>query len=64
MSFVDKGMRAARILDLNIVLDLCIAIMVRHRMLVRLSGINGPFYLKAHLENVWRTIPFMDLQSM
>ena len=48
------------VLELNSVLDLLGALFHRHRVLVGRSGIRGPFYLKARLENAWRTIPFVD----
>jgi hypothetical protein len=25
------------------------------------AGVFGPFLVKAHLENVWRTVPFIDM---
>ncbi len=56
-----RGLENARILDLNIVLDVCGAIIRRHRRLVGQANVKGPFYVKARLENVWRTIPFLDL---
>ena len=49
-----------RVLDLNVVLDLLGGIMRRHCILSSKAKVNGPFYLKAHLEEVWRTIPFVD----
>ena len=49
-----------RVLDLNGVLNLLGAIMRRHCILSSQAKVNGPFYLKAHLEAVWRTIPFVD----
>ena len=56
-----RGLESARILDLNIVLDACGVIIRRHRRLVGQANVKGPFYMKARLENVWRTIPFLDL---
>ncbi|MBI5634111.1 MAG: ATP-binding protein [Nitrospirae bacterium] len=52
---------SARLLDLNIMLDGIAAIVERHRILAKHAGVNGPFYVKAHLENVWRTVPFLDM---
>lgn len=49
-----------RILDLNMVFDGFNAIIQRHRALTAESEIQGPFYGKAHIENAWRTIPFLD----
>ena len=53
----------SRILDLNLMLVGLAAIIARHRNLALQAGIPGPFYIKAHLENVWRTVPFLDMVS-
>lgn len=50
-----------RILDLNQVLVAMTAITVRHRSLAGHANVNGPFYVKAYLENIWRVVPFVDL---
>ena len=50
-------------MDLNLLLDACDAIIRRHRRLVGQVSVKGPFYTKARLENVWRTIPFLDLSE-
>lgn len=52
---------SSRLLDLNIMLDALTAIVARHRSLAMHAGVHGPFYVKAHLENVWRTVPFLDM---
>ena len=56
----DQGLSYRRIVDLNIIPDLCAAAVARHRRLVEGQGIRGPYYIKARLENTWRTIPFID----
>ena len=48
------------VLELNSVLNFLGASFHRHRVLVGRSNVRGPFYLKARLENIWRTIPFVD----
>lgn len=53
----------SRLLDLNMVFEALIAIANRHRTLVATAGIRGPFFVKASLENVWRTVPFLDMAS-
>lgn len=53
----------SRLLDLNLILEGLTAIVARHRTLALQAGIPGPFYIKAHLENVWRSIPFLDMTS-
>ena len=40
--------------------DLVGAIIRRHRILVAQAGITGPLFIKAHLEDVWRTVPFLS----
>ncbi len=49
------------ILDLTDTLAHIGAVFRRHRTLMSLAGIGAPLYCKARLENVWRTIPFIDL---
>ena len=56
----ERGLSHRRVLDLNIVPDLCAAAVTRHRRLVEPQGIRGPYYIKARIENVWRTISFID----
>ena len=55
-----RNLYDARILDLNFLINLIGAITMRHRTLVGRSNITGPLYMKARLENVWRTIPFIE----
>ena len=56
----EQGFTSARILDLNLMVDLVGAIIRRHRILVAQAGITGPLFIKAHLEDVWRTVPFLS----
>ena len=48
-------------LDLERLLILLMAIVVRHRRLAGQANIKGPFYVKARLENMWRRVPFVDV---
>ena len=57
---VEKGLRPARALDLNILVAMIGGIVLRHRSLAGLAGVRGPFYLKAKIENTWRVVPFLD----
>ena len=57
---LDTGLTPARILDLNILMDFLLGVVKRHRIVVGDAGVKGPFYLKANIENVWRTVPFVD----
>ena len=52
-----------RLLDLNMIAAYLIIVIHRHLDLVSGSGINGPFYAKARIENAWRAIPFVDSQQ-
>ena len=60
---IDEGLGSSRILNLNLMLFVLPAIIRRHRMLVAEAGVTGPLYMKAYLENVWRTVPFLDLRE-
>ena len=57
---VDTDLTYGRVLDLNVTIDLIGHVMRRHRILADKADIRGPFFLKACIENVWRTIPFID----
>ena len=56
----NSGVDPANILDLTYLLRTLVAISVRHRRLVGNAGIRGPFYVKCRLDNLWRTIPYLD----
>lgn len=63
LSRVDtSGLESARVLDLSMVMSGALNVMLRHRRLARQANVNGPFYVKIYIENVWRTIPFVDLE--
>ena len=57
---VRRGITFSRILDLNAIIDIIGSIMRRHRILTGNAKVTGPFYMKSHLENIWRCIPFVD----
>ena len=57
---LETGLTSARILDLNILMDFLLGVVKRHRIVVGDAGVKGPFYLKANVENIWRTVPFID----
>lgn len=50
----------SRVLDLNGIPAFCMAVVRRHQELLRESNVQGPLYIKARVENVWRSIPFID----
>jgi hypothetical protein len=60
----EAHIRHSRLLELNILLHSLHAILIRHRELAYKAGIHGPFFVKAHLQNVWRTVPFLDMPSL
>lgn len=55
------GVNPVRVLDLDQMMGLLWALSVRHRFLVGQANVKGPFYVKCHLENVWRTTPYVDI---
>jgi hypothetical protein len=59
----EAALTGVRFLDLNAIFSAVGAIASRHRKLVEEAEIMGPFFVKAHLENVWRTVPFIDMSS-
>lgn len=62
LSYVENsGLEFAQILDLNIIFDALQGIIKRHRILAAYASVKGPFFVKAYLENTWRTVPFLDL---
>ena len=62
-TLISSGLGGSRILNLNLMPSLIGAIVSRHRRIVGQENIKGPFYLKARIENVWRTIPFIDIME-
>ncbi len=62
-ALVSKGLEASRVLNLNILLLVLGGIVDRHRTIVGQAKVRGPLYIKARIENVWRTVPFIDLKQ-
>ena len=62
-TLISKGLESSRVLNLNILLSLISVIVHRHRIVAGQADIRGPFYIKARIENVWRTVPFIDLRE-
>lgn len=60
---IEKKLKTSRILNLNFTFVTLWAIIRRHRRLVWQANVKGPFYVKAYLENIWRTVPFIDLPA-
>jgi len=61
--FLEFDLTSSRILDLNYLLDAFMVIFHRHLKLTYASSVNGPFYIKAFVNNVWRSVPFVDLKG-
>ena len=55
-----RDLRFVRVLNLNMVVTLTEGIIACHRAVAEGAGVVGPFYLKAIIENTWRTVPFVD----
>ena len=62
-SLLRKRLTTSRVLNLNILLPLLRVIFSRHRTLVGQANVRGPFYVKALIDNVWRTVPFVDVEE-
>ena len=56
-----KGLAGCTILDLTHAANFILAIFKRHRTIMRHAGVNAPLYVKSRIENVWRTIPYVNL---
>lgn len=50
-----------KILDLTDFLFIIGAVYRRHRTIMERAGFSAPLHTKLHLENVWRTVPFIEL---
>lgn len=57
------GLKYGAVIDLCVVFDALAAIMTKHRRLAHADRIDGPFYAKAQLQNIWRRVPFWDSQG-
>lgn len=51
------------LLDVNLLCTILMGVFLKHRILAARDKIYGPFYFRAHVENMWRRIPFLDIQS-
>lgn len=56
----EKNYNKPRIVDLNILFNLLIAVVEKQREILGLAGWKKPYYVKTKLINVWRTVPFLD----
>ncbi len=53
-----------RVVDLNFLFSLLIGVVETQRRLLALAKWTKPYFVKARLLNVWRTVPFLDLDSI
>ena len=60
---IENGLSEARILNLNFTMVALMYMIKCHRQLAWHANIRGPFYVKAYLQNIWRTVPFVDLPA-
>lgn len=58
-----QNIRSGWLVDLCMLYQVLAGIARKHRLLTSKDGLHGPFYCKAHIENVWRRIPFIDMSS-
>ena len=63
ISLDDRNLEACRVLNLNILLHVLAGVIARHRTLAGYAGVKGPFYIKAMIDNIWRTVPFIDTEE-
>ena len=59
-----QGHTQPQIVDLNSMLHTLIAIVSKYRRLLKLVDADGRFYFKARLLNVWRILPFIDIETV
>lgn len=53
-----------RIVDLNFVFNILVGVAELQRRLMDAAKISGDYYVKAKLLNVWRTVPFVDVDRL
>jgi hypothetical protein len=53
-----------RIVDLNMIYNLLIAIVELQRRILARADWSKPYYVKARLLNVWRTVPYLDIPEV
>ncbi|MGN6692248.1 MAG: AlbA family DNA-binding domain-containing protein [Sphingopyxis sp.] len=60
----DRNFDSPRIVDLNMVYNLLVALVEIQRRLLDRAGWTKPYHVKARLLNVWRTVPFLDIPEV
>ena len=57
------GLNAGTVIDTNFLYWALGAVMSKYRYLLKENGFGGTIYGKASVHNVWRRIPFLDLEG-
>ncbi len=60
----EQGHTRPRIADLNFMLHLLFSIVSQYQDLLKLADADGEFYCKARVLNAWRTVPFVDVETL
>jgi hypothetical protein len=59
-----KQYNSPQIVDLNLLFNVLIGIVETQRRLLAKANWTKPYFIKARLLNVWRTVPFLDLEAV
>jgi hypothetical protein len=59
-----RSYSSPRVVDLNFVFGLLVGVVEIQRRLLAAAEWTKPYFVKARLLNVWRTVPFMDVDAI
>ncbi|HYC97025.1 ATP-binding protein [Brevundimonas sp.] len=59
-----RNYASPRVVDLNMLFNLLVGVVEIQRRLLARAGWTKPYYIKARLLNVWRTVPFLDIRAV
>ena len=59
-----QSYREPRIADLNFLMSLMVDFVAKYRRLLRLAEAGGDFHFKVRMLNVWRVLPFVDIDAV
>ena len=60
----EQGHSQLNIVDLNFVMSVLISVVSKYRRLLKLADLDGRFHFKARWLNVWRLLPFIDIETV
>ena len=60
----EKGYCKPQITDLNFLMNILAATLKQYRSLLMLAEAEGHFYFKVRALNVWRLLPFLDIETV